>query len=611
MLRPSRILWKTALATLVTLAGATHGLAPFVHAQDKPANPLAKVPTQWAHVELKGGYPEGASMPGLFGAASETMSTIMGRLEQAGNDQNLGGIVLRINSPSLGWAKVNEFRTAISAVREKGKKVYAVLDDANTQGYMLASACDQIIMPESGSVMMLGLRAEVTFYKNLFDLVGVKADMMQVGEYKGAAEPYARTEMSPAFREEMEAVIGDYYDQIVDTVAKDRKLPREKVIEIIDNGPHTAKAARELGLIDKLAYEDEVKELVKRQPGGDKLATKYGKKKIDTDFSGFGGMVKMMNLMMGVEPKKAKGKDPVIAIVHVTGVIMPGKSAADMFGGEMVGSDSIIEAIQKADGDSQVKAIVLRVDSPGGSALASDLMWRSIKQCNKPIVASMGDTAASGGYYVSMGCDAIFAEPGTLTGSIGVVGGKIALGGLYNKVGITTSVISRGKNSGAMSELAPFSDTERAAMQKLMADIYDQFTAKAAESRKMPQAELEKLARGRVYTGQQALKLKLIDKLGTLDDAVAHAKQLAGLKAEDKVDRMMLPKAANPFESLLGPIDLDEARAPVPSATAEAFGAALRQISPQLAKDVGALSVMQLLNTERRLTVLPFRITVE
>lgn len=611
MILSSKTVWKSTLLALLTLTTAAHVFTPIAMAQDAGANPLAKVPTQWAHIELRGAYAEGASMPGLFGAAMETMGTILGRLDQAANDANVGGVILRINNPSLGWAKVNEFRTAIAKVRAKGKKVFAVMDDASTQDFLVASACDQIIMPESGSVMMLGLRAEVTFYKNLFDLLGVQADMMQVGEYKGAAEPYSRTEMSPAFREEMESVIGDYYDQIVDTVAKDRKLTREKVIELIDNGPHTAKVAREAGLIDKLAYEDEVKELVKRQPGGDKLATKYGRKKVDADFSGFGGMVKMMNMMMGIEPKRAKSKDPVIAIVHVTGVIMPGKSSSDMFGSESVGSDTIIEAIQKADADTQVKAIVLRVDSPGGSALASDLMWRSITQCKKPIVASMGDTAASGGYYVSMGCDAIFAEPGTLTGSIGVVGGKVALGGLFKKVGVTTSVISRGKNSGALSGLDKFSDSERQAMQKLMADIYDQFTAKAAEGRKMPQADLEKLARGRVYTGQQALKLKLVDQLGTLDDAVAHAKQLAGLKPEEKVERMLLPKAANPFESMFGPIDLDEARAPMQSATEETLSAALRRLSPEMAKDVGAVSILKLLQEEHRLTVLPFRIDVE
>lgn len=601
----------THWALCAALLGS-QGIEALSSAQAQDAKPAAAPvkATSWAHIEMRGAYPEGASMPGLFGAASESLITGLGRLEQAGSDAAINGVVLRIDHPGLGWAKGNEFRTVIAKVRAKGKKVIAVLDDANTQNYLVAAACDQIIMPESGSVMMLGLRAEVMFYKGLFDKLGVKADIMQVGEYKGAGEPYSRTEMSPAFREEMEAVLDDYYDQIVSTVANDRKLSREDVIKAIDNGPHTAKAAKELGLIDRLAYDDEVKSLVTGEWGGEKIVAKYGKKKIDTDFSGFGGMVKMMNLMMGIEPRAPKSKNPVIAIVHVSGPIMSGKSSADMFGDEVVGSETIVEAIRKADGDDQVKAIVLRVDSPGGSALASDLMWRAIQQCKKPTIASMGNIAASGGYYVSMACDKIMAEPGTLTGSIGVVGGKIATGGLYDKLGLTTSVIARGKNSGALSGLAPFSDSERASMQKLMSDIYDQFTKKAADSRQMPQAELEKLARGRVYTGRQALKLKLVDELGTLDDAIIQAKQLAGLKAEDKVDRMLLPKAANPFESLFGPIDLDEARSPAIQTQATLMKT-VQAIAPELLRDIDAISVLRLIDQEKRLTVMPFRITVE
>ncbi len=608
MLRWSRLVSASVLALLAT-SSSVSTLNSQVFAQDEKPAVAAKPATSWAQIELKGAYPEGASMPGLFGAARESLITGLSRLEQVANDGAVGGVMLRIDNPSLGWAKAHEFRTVIGKLRAKGKKVIAVLDDASTQDFLVASACDQIMMPESGSVMMLGLRAEVTFYKNLFDKLGVKADMMQVGEYKGAAEPYSRSEMSPAFREEMEAVLDDYFDQIVSTIAKDRKLAREDVVKAIDNGPHTAKAAKDLGLIDRLAYEDEVKALIKTEFGGEKLVPKYGKKKIDTDFSGFGGMVKMMNLMMGIEPRQPKSKNPVIAVVHVSGAIMTGKSSADLFGDEVVGSDTIIEAVRKADADDSVKAIVLRVDSPGGSALASDLIWRAIQQCKKPTIASMGNTAASGGYYVSMACDKIMAEPGTLTGSIGVVGGKIALGGLYDKVGVTTSVISRGKNSGALSGLAPFSDTERAAMKKLMTDIYDQFTKKAADSRQMPQPELEKLARGRVYTGQQALKLKLVDELGTLDDAIVQAKVLAGLKAEDKVDRMLLPKAANPFESLFGPIDLEDAQAP--AIAQDAFATTIQKLAPELAREFGALSVLRMLSTEQRLTVLPFRITVE
>ena len=601
-----------AKATLLSITTAASLLLPLTvgSAQDvKPAE--AKVANTWAHLELKGNYNEGAAMAGLFGSASETLSTGLARLEQAAADPTLGGVILRINGPQVGWAKLHELRTAIGKIRAKGKKVIAVVDDASTKDYLLASACDQIVMPESGSVMMLGLRAEVTFYKGLFDKVGIKADMMQVGEFKGAAEPYSRTEMSAPFREEMESVLDDYFDLIVTTIAKDRKLAKADIIKAIDNGPHTAKAAKELGLIDRLGYDDEIKDMIKADHGGQKIVPKYGKKKIDTDFSGFSGMVKMMNLMMGVEPRAAKSKNAVIAIVHVTGVIMTGKSSSDFMGGETVGSDTLVEAIRKADADDQVKAIVLRVDSPGGSALASDLIWRALKNCKKPTVASMGDTAASGGYYVSMGCDKVFAEPGTLTGSIGVVGGKIALGGVYEKVGITTSVISRGKNSGALSGLAPFSETERQAMQKLMADIYDQFTKKAAESRGMPQADLEKLAKGRVYTGQQAMKLNLVDQLGTLDDAIAQAKLLAGLKPEDKTDRMLLPKAANPFEALFGPIDLEDARSPAQSVAGAALLEAVREISPQLARDFGAVSILSLLSQEQRLTVVPFRLTIE
>ena len=600
---------KAALLSVITAASVLM-VSTVGSAQDvKPAE--AKVASTWAQLELKGSYNEGAAMAGLFGSATETLSTALTRLEQAAADPTLGGVVLRINGPAVGWAKLHELRTAILNIRAKGKKVIAVVDDASTKDYLLASACDQIVMPESGSVMMLGLRAEVTFYKGLFDKVGIKADMMQVGEFKGAAEPYSRTEMSAPFREEMESVLDDYFDQIVSTIAKDRKLAKADIIKAIDNGPHTAKVAKELGLIDRLGYDDEVKDWIKAEHGGQKLVPKYGKKKIDTDFSGFAGMVKMMNMMMGVEPRQAKSKTPVIAIVHVTGVIMTGKSSADMMGGETVGSDTLVETIRKADADDQVKAIVLRVDSPGGSALASDLIWRALKTCKKPTVASMGDTAASGGYYVSMGCDKVFAEPGTLTGSIGVVGGKIALGGVYEKVGVTTSVISRGKNSGALSGLEPFSDSERKAMQKLMADIYDQFTKKAAESRGMPQADLEKLAKGRVYTGQQAVKLNLVDQLGTLNDAVAQAKQLAGLKPDDKTERMLLPKAANPFESLFGPIDLEDARSPTNSVARAALMEAVREFSPQLARDFGAISILSLLSQEQRLTVVPFRITIE
>ena len=563
----------------------------------------------WAHIELKGGYTEGPQMMGLFGDVSESLSEAIGRIDKAAKDDAVTGVVLKIDGPSIGRGKLNEFRQAISRVKAKGKKVVAYLDSAGSGDYLVAAGCDEVVMPESGVLMLLGVRSEVSFYKNLFDMLGLKAEMLRVGEYKSAAEPYSRTEMSKEFREELEQVLGDFYDQMVEQVATGRGLTAEKVKDAIDNGPHTANAAKALGLITRVAYEDELTSILK---GGKadttiKLAKRYGKKKIDTDFSGLTGMIKMMNMMMGLEPQTRRSTNPKIAIIHATGMIMPGQSASDLFGDSVLGGDTLVKAIEKASSDSTVKAIVLRVDSPGGSALASDLIWRALEKVEKPIVASMGDVAGSGGYYIAMGADTIFAEPGTITGSIGVVGGKIALEGLYNKVGITTSVVARGKNSGILSTTTGFTDSERAAMTKLLLDIYKQFTEKAAKGRKMDYEKLEKLARGRIYSGATALKLGLIDKLGTLEDAVEHAKQLAKLGPDDKVERLILPKPTSPLESLFGPLNPDEQTRV--SADATLFHA-LSAISPDLAEDLRNAWQINRLARESRLMLMPFTIRI-
>lgn len=565
----------------------------------------------WAHIELKGSYPEGPQMLGLFGETSENLTELIGRLDKAANDAAVAGVILKIDSPTIGRGKLNEFRQAIARVKARGKKVVAFFESASSGDYLVAAGCDEVVMPESGVLMLLGLRSEVSFYKNLFDMVGVKPDMLRVGEFKSAAEPYSRTEMSKEFREEMEQVLGDFFDQMVETVATGRGLDAEKVKAAIDNGPHTATAAKELGLITRVAYEDELTAIIKgdKPDATIKIAKRYGKKKIDTDFSGFAGMVKMMNLLMGVEQQTRKSFAPKIAVIHASGMIMPGKSSSDLFGDSSLGSETLIKAIEKAASDTTVKAIVLRIDSPGGSALASDLMWRALEKVEKPIVASMSDVAASGGYYIAMGADTIFAEPGTITGSIGVVGGKMALEGLYNKVGITTSIVARGKNSGVLSTLTPFNDSERAAMTKLLFDIYKQFTEKAAKGRKMEVAALEKLARGRIYSGATAVKLGLVDKLGTLDDAVEHAKQLAKLGPDEKVERLILPRPISPFESLLGPINPDE-QTRVDGATEAALSNMLNSISPDLAEDLRHAMQVNRLARESRLMLMPFKIRI-
>ncbi len=570
----------------------------------------AKKKLSVAHIEIHGSYSEGVSAPGLFGDVVETLGSGLQRLDKAARDESLDAVILHINDPSIGWAKLNELRVGIQKMRAKGRKVYAWMESVDTKGYLIASACDQIVIPESGMVLLPGLRAEVSFYKNLFDMLAIQPQMLRVGEFKSAAEPYSRSEMSPAFREEMEAILDDYYRQIVEMISTSRKLTPEQVKAIIDTGLHTASEAKKLGLIDVVGYEDAIKSLVKGddQTAEVKIIMGYGKPKIDTDFSGFTGMAKMMNLLMGAEPTTRKSTAPKIAIINASGAIMSGSSASDPFFGEQtMGSTTMIKAIRQARDDSTVKAVVLRIDSPGGSALASDLMWHELEALDgkKPFIVSMGDTAASGGYYIAMGADRIFAEPGTLTGSIGVVGGKIALEKFYEKVGITTSVVMRGKNSGVLSTTTPFSDSEKEAMQKMLNDIYAQFTTKAAAGRKMDVDKLEKMARGRVYTGAQALQLGLVDELGTLADAIAFAKKSAGIDPDTKLERLDLPKPTSPFETLFGPIDQSGTRLQSPGS------ALLKHLPDEVAAQLRGLSIYELLAKERVLTVLPYRVLVK
>jgi protease-4 len=254
--------------------------------------------------------------------------------------------------------------------------------------------------------------------------------------------------------------------------------------------------------------------------------------------------------------KKAESKNPKIAVVHLIGGIDSGKGGFSPLGGSSVGSDTIVEAIREADKNPLVKAIVLRVDSPGGSALASDLIWRALKVCKKPVVASMGDVAASGGYYVCMNAKRIFAEPGTVTGSIGVFGMKLVTGGLFDRVGLKTEVVARGKNSGAGSSTFKWTESERAALTETVEDVYEQFLTKALEGRvangqKLTFDQLKELAGGRVWTGRQAKANGLVDELGTLDDAVAFAKKEAGIDPAKEMELLLLPKPVSFLDKIM------------------------------------------------------------
>ena len=525
-------------------------------AQTQQATQLGKV----ARITLRGALRESPSPAGLFGELADNLSDAIDRLEKAGQDESLQAVLLRIRSPGIGYGGAQELRGAIRRLQDSGKRVYAQMEQAQTMGYLVAAACHEIIMPPAGMVTLPGVRAEVTYYKGLFDKVGVEADFIHVGDAKAAAEPFTRSEMSPAVRENLTQLVDDLYEQLVTTIAADRKLTPEKVRTILDTGLLTATQAKELGLIDRVAYADDLDHLLARRLEVDtvRMVKRYGKREIDDDFSGPMGMFKLMQALMGIQPSKSRKSGNKIAIVYATGPITPGSSSSTMFGDSIMGADTIVAALRKAAENPRVKAIVLRINSPGGSALASDLIWRETTKIEKPVIASMADVAASGGYYIAMGCDEIFAEPSTVTGSIGVVAGKLVMQGLNDKLGVTTDVIQRGNNGGMFGASQRFSESERAVLQAAMQETYEQFTQKAASGRKLDLAELNGLAGGRVYTGKRAQRLGLVDHVGTLHEAIQAAQRAAGLSEDESVERLVLPKPLNFFDSLLDPNADDE-----------------------------------------------------
>jgi len=529
-------------------------------AQDKKAEEKTK-PTSIAHIRISGSLGEGVAIAEpLFSSMQETLKDKIDRIKKASTDSTVKGLLLEIDGVDVGWGKLDELTEALNNFKKSGKKIYSYLEAGEMKDYLLALSSDKIILPESGWLMLTGLRAEVTFYKEMLEKIGAQADFLKVGDFKSAIEPYTRTTMSESSRKQMESMLDDFYEKsIVARIKQERgskKWAAEDIRKIIDNGPYTAKKATELGLVDMVGYFPSVTEAFKKELKVDDitLLKNYGKNKVDEiDFSNPFALLKLF-----AAPTISSNSKPKIAVIYATGAINTGKSEQSFLGSESCGSTSMIQAIKQAENDKSVKAIVLRVDSPGGSALASDLIWAELMRCKKPIIASMSDVAASGGYYICMAASKIYAEPGTITGSIGVFGGKINMGGTYAKLGISSEVITRGANANLFSSTSSFSKSEREAMTKLIDDCYDQFLTKALNGRekagsKLDRKTLEGLAGGRVWTGRQAKENGLIDELGTMQDAIKMAAKLGGLPANSDPELLLLPKGKSFLDSFLEP----------------------------------------------------------
>lgn len=481
-------------------------------------------------------------MAKLFGInQAQSFTGLLIQLRKAKVDKRIGAVLLNIDFPGIGWGKAEELRDAIKDFRASGKPAYAYMEIGTNREYYIATAAEKIFLPPSGDLYVNGFAAEAMFYRGSLDKLGIEPDVIQIGKYKSAPEQYTRKEMSEGQREVINAVLDEYYGRFSSAIAETRKKSIEDVKSIIDNAPYHAVEAQQQGLIDGANYRDQVYNELKSRLGykeTDKVRTISGSeyKEIPSDSLGLNSGER-------------------IAVVYASGAITGGKSSNTPVGGEMVGSDTIVKAINDAAEDPSIKAIVLRVDSPGGSALASDLMWHAIEnaKAKKPIVVSMADVAASGGYYISCNANKIVAEPSTVTGSIGVFMGKPVIKGFYDWIGVTNEYVMRGKNSGIFRETVKWTDDERAKMQDQANKIYyGDFVPKVAKGRGKTDEEVNTLGQGRVWTGAQAKERGLVDEFGGLEKAIEIAKQLANLPADKEVKRIAFPEPRPFLENFFG-----------------------------------------------------------
>ena len=497
-------------------------------------------------LHVSGGLPDYApedSTAKMFGIAqTQSFSSLLTQLRKAKVDNRIGGVLLDISLPQIGWGKADELRDAIRDFRASGKPIYSYMDIGMNKDYYIASATEKVFMPPSGDLYVNGFAAEAMFYKGSLDKLGIEAEVIQIGpKYKNAPDQYTKTQMGDGQREVLKALLDEYFGRLKNGIAEARGKTPEDVAALIDGAPYHADDAKQLNLIDGAIYSDQVYDELKTRLGyktEDKLRTVSGSEYADVPADRLG-------LNNGER----------VAVIYASGAINLGSSSSSAFGGEMVGADTIVKAVNDAANDNSIKAIVLRVDSPGGSALASDLMWHALEnaKAKKPLVVSMSDVAASGGYYIACNANKIVAEPTTVTGSIGMFLGKPVLKGFYNWLGVSNEYVTRGKNAGVFRESEKWTDDEKAKMTQLANKVYyGDFVPKVAKGRNKSDEEVNTLGQGRVWTGTQAKQNGLIDEFGGLEKAIEIAKQLANLPADKDVRRISFPAARSFFDNYFG-----------------------------------------------------------
>ena len=469
---------------------------------------------QYLQLDLAGRFPETEFSRSWAGGAKTSFRQLHDTLSRAAHDRNLSLILLCLRGQALGWNQIQDLCGLIARIRQRGKICWAYLEEGQLSGYMLASSCDRILVPPAVILNLLGFRMEQIYLKEFLDEWGLQPELEAKGKYKSAAEIFTGQGMSEPARQMMTAILEQHRDQFVAAVTQSRSLSRTQVLDLIDAAPYSAKRALEAGLIDQIAYDDELEELVKKELG---RARKVRLKKFQKPET---------RLQRLLHPQR-----PRIAYIVAEGLIL-GTTAA-MRNRPTIDGKLLRKQFKRARDDKKIRAVVLRINSPGGDATISDLAWREIERTDqkKPVIASLGDVAASGGFYLAVAARRRLAMVGTLTGSIGVVGGKFNARGLLEKFKIHGEAISLGERAGLYSSLQEQTDSEKQAMSRQLQETYDLFLERVSQGTGMSPAEVLELAGGRIWTGADAVKLGLADSLGGITEAFADAASEAGLPA--------------------------------------------------------------------------------
>jgi protease-4 len=500
-----------------------------------PTRPSTTVPSNATlYLRIQAPFPEVETV-NIFSplmASQPTIRTVIATIERAAGDSRIRGLVVIPQTTGAMWAQLQELRDALVAFKATGKSLVVFFEYGGAGEYYLASAADRVLMMPAGTLDLSGLATYEVFFRGALDKLGVYPDMLHMGDFKTAANTFTERGFTPAHREMSQSLNRDIYDQLVRAIASGRSRSEDEVRRALNEGPFLAEDAKAAGLIDDLAYDDQI----------DDAPPVQGTRRFEgTDY-------------VRSTPSSSRGSK--IALLYATGTIASGKSSFDGPGGSVVGSDTFVEWIRKVRADSSIRAIVIRIDSPGGSAIASEVIWRELMltRAVKPVIVSMGDVAASGGYYMAVPAHAIVAQPGTLTGSIGVVTGKFVVQGAMDKLGIGTGSVSDGRFAEIYSPFRTFSPAERAKVEEQMLSTYELFVRRVADGRSSTPTDVDAIARGRVWTGRQARELGLVDELGGLNRAIQLARERADFGDDEATNLVVFPPKRSLYELLANPL---------------------------------------------------------